>query len=128
MEDLWTTGRVEDVTNLALDRWEVRRICSLLCVDNGKKLRLCWDGRPLNDDIFTPTFKMEGVKVAARMMKQGDLMFTIDLWNGFHQFELQEVSEETSLPTENRVEMQLKQMKRLNNERLNMTRTNTCRT
>ena len=60
----------------------------LLMVWNGKKWRLCWDGRFLNGLIECPKFRMETVSFAARLVRPGDYMFTLDLFNGYHQFAL----------------------------------------
>lgn len=43
-----------------------------------RKLRLCWDGRPVNEQIPCPKFKFETVGVAAKMMRPNDYMFVID--------------------------------------------------
>lgn len=77
IKDLLRSGRIELVTDKSDIISQVRRVLALLVVDNGRKLRLCWDGRDLNAHIFCESFKMETVAVAARMMQSGDFMFTL---------------------------------------------------
>jgi len=89
--DLLKVGAVKDVTRYRLDANTVR-VTAPLTVAMGKKPRLCWNGRCLNleADGITPRlpkqqFKLEHAEMAARLMRQGDFMFTLDMKAGYHQ-------------------------------------------
>ncbi|KAF6253491.1 hypothetical protein COO60DRAFT_1643121 [Scenedesmus sp. NREL 46B-D3] len=80
-------GAAEVVTHLQGDVEEVRVIAPLtVAVQDGGKKRLCWNGRPTNVGLDAQKFKMEHVQTAARLMRPGDVMFTLDLKAGYHQF------------------------------------------
>jgi len=66
---------------------EVRVIAPLtVAVQDGGKRRLCWNGRPTNVGLDAKPFRMEHVQTVARMMRPGDLIMTLDLKAGYHQF------------------------------------------
>lgn len=77
---------VEDVTDIATDTDEVRVVAPLTVAENAVgKLRLCWNGRPMSPYLILEKFKMEHAQVAAKMMRKGDLMMTMDMKSGYHQ-------------------------------------------
>lgn len=85
--DLLKVGGVEEVTHLQHDVNEVRVIAPLTIAEQGGgKLRLCWNGRPTNVGLDAQHFKMEHVSTIARMLRAGDLLMTVDLKAGYHQF------------------------------------------
>ena len=70
----------------------MRVIAPLTVAAKGAKRRLCWNGRCLNlcadgitDRLPKEKFKLEHAHVAARLMRPGDLMFTLDMKAGYHQ-------------------------------------------
>lgn len=86
VRDLLRVGAVADVTNSVSDPDVVRVIAPLtVAVQASGKRRLCWNGRPVNAFMPDRSFKMEHAEKAARMMRRGDYMFTIDMKSGYHQ-------------------------------------------
>ena len=79
--ELLATGCIEDVIHRAHLHHEVSYILPLLMVPKKgtDKMRMCFDARELNQRIENFHFKMETADVAARLMRPGDYMFTIDL-------------------------------------------------
>ena len=90
--ELLATGCIEDVTDRAHLHQEVSYILPLLMVPKKgtDKMRMCFDARELNQRIENFHFKMETADVAARLMRPGDYMFTIDLWQGYYQIPLRQ--------------------------------------
>lgn len=79
-------GAVKDVTGYLFDNTVVRVIAPLtVAVQASGKRRLCWNGRPINKYLPEKHFKMEHAEKAARMMRAGDWMFTLDMKSGYHQ-------------------------------------------
>lgn len=79
-------GAVRDVTGYMYDNDVVRVIAPLtVAVQASGKRRLCWNGRPINKYLPDKHFKMEHAEKAARMMRAGDWMFTLDMKSGYHQ-------------------------------------------
>ncbi len=86
VRDLLTVGAVRDVTGLVHNADVVRVIAPLtVAVQASGKRRLCWNGRPVNCFMPNLSFKMEHAEKAARMMRKGDYMFSIDMKAGYHQ-------------------------------------------
>lgn len=86
VEELLGVQAALEVTQWRYDG-DVVRVIAPLTVDvkeNGKK-RLCWNGRPVNAYLPQQHFKMEHAEEAARMMRKGDWMFTLDFKSGYHQ-------------------------------------------
>jgi Reverse transcriptase (RNA-dependent DNA polymerase) len=52
--------------------------------------RVCWAGNPVNEGVTTTPFRMESLKAVARVMQQGDWMFSFDLKKGYFQIPLKE--------------------------------------
>jgi Reverse transcriptase (RNA-dependent DNA polymerase) len=52
--------------------------------------RVCWAGNPVNEGVKTTPFKMESLRAVARIMQQGDWMFSFDLKKGYFQIPLKE--------------------------------------
>jgi hypothetical protein len=90
VQDLLNTGRIRKVTHLRDDPRFARRILPVFAIRQGEKWRVVWDARALNEDIFLTPFKMETAATAARMLRPGDYLFTIDMWSGYHQLGLQD--------------------------------------
>lgn len=91
VRDLLTVGAVRDVTDLVHDADVVRVIAPLtVAVQASGKRRLCWNGRPVNVFMPSPSFKMEHAEKAARMMRKGDYMFSLDMKAGYHQIPCKE--------------------------------------
>jgi len=100
--DLLRVGAVVNVTSQRADLNVVRVVAPLtvaVTVDaQGKiKKRLCWNGRPLNlcadghtQRLPQQKFKLEGPDVAAKLMRAGDWMFTLDMKAGYHQIPVKE--------------------------------------
>jgi hypothetical protein len=59
-----------------------------VAVQGKGKLRLCYNGRSLNTHLPRKSFKFEHAEQAARMMRPGDFMFTLDMKSGYHQVPL----------------------------------------
>jgi hypothetical protein len=77
---------VKDVTAVVDDLTVVRAVCPLTVAEQaGGKLRLCWNGTPVNKYLPSRHFKMEHAEKAAAMMRPGDWMFTLDMKSGYHQ-------------------------------------------
>lgn len=86
---LLATGAVRDVTAQRADPEVVRVVAPLtVAVQGSGKKRLCWNGRPINEFLPHKHFKFEHAEQAARMMRPGDFMFTIDMKSGYHQVPL----------------------------------------
>lgn len=84
--DLVSVGAVEVVTQLRGDPGEVACICPLtVAVQGSGKLRLCWNGRPVNGSMPVQQFKLEHIQVALGLVQPGDMLFTIDMQAGYHQ-------------------------------------------
>lgn len=84
--DLLAVSVIRDVTAFAHDPDGVRVIAPLtIAVQASGKKRLCWNGRPVNPYLPEVSFKMEHAEKAARMMRAGDLMFSLDMKTGYHQ-------------------------------------------
>lgn len=84
--DLVSVGAVEVVTHLRSNPWEVSSICPLtVAVQGSGKLRLCWNGRPVNVSMPVQKFKLEHIQVALGLVQPGDMLFTIDMQAGYHQ-------------------------------------------
>jgi hypothetical protein len=87
VRELVAVGAVREVTDCVDDAGTVHVIAPLtVAVQACGKKRLCWNGRPVNRYMPQPSFKMEHADKAARMMRKGDFMFTIDMKSGYHQF------------------------------------------
>jgi hypothetical protein len=84
---LLAVGAIREVTDRALDPQVVRVIAPLtVAVQGGGKKRLCYNARAFNEYLEVKHFKMEHADVAARLIRPGDFMFTIDCKSGYHQF------------------------------------------
>eukprot|EP00775_Hariotina_reticulata_P003268 gene3268-3545_t len=86
IQELLSVGAVVEVTAREQDR-EVVRVGAPLTVavqGNGKQ-RLCWNGIPVNKYMPSQSFKMEHAEFAARLMRKGDFMFSLDMKAGYHQ-------------------------------------------
>lgn len=93
VQGLLDTAAVKNVTAAAQkgDRDVVRVIAPLTrAVQGNGKERLCWNGRPINIDLPSVPFKMEHAEHAAKQMRAGDLMFTLDMKSGYHQVPVKE--------------------------------------
>jgi len=93
VQGLVDTGAVKNVTEAAKrgDRDVVRVIAPLTrAVQGNGKERLCWKGRPINIDLPSVSFKMEHAEHAAKQMRAGDFMFTLDMKSGYHQVPVKE--------------------------------------
>lgn len=92
VSELVAVEAVLDVTRYRADPNTVRVIAPLTVATKGTKQRLCWNGRCLNlqEDgqtarLPTQQFKLEHAELAARLMRKGDYMFTLDMKAGYHQ-------------------------------------------
>lgn len=63
-------------------------VCPLGVVQRGEKLRLIYDGRPINDHLHSPTFRYEDLKAVPGFLLPGDFMFTLDLKSGYHHVDI----------------------------------------
>ena len=89
VHELHTIGAVEDITALQQDRAECAAILPLtVAVPDSRKIRLCWNGRHVNNSLQVPSFKMEHAPKAAAILKPGDWLFTVDMKSGYHQIPL----------------------------------------
>ena len=89
VQELLTNGAVEDITAVHRDRTECAAILPLtVAVPDNRKIRLCWNGRHVNDSLQVPSFKMEHAPKAASILKPGDWLFTVDMKSGYHQIPL----------------------------------------
>ena len=79
------TGRIRRVTKHRHDPTVVLYTLPIFAIQQGTKIRVVWDARPLNEQIHLKSFKMESIATAARVVRPGDWLFTIDMWNGYHQ-------------------------------------------
>lgn len=89
IKSLLKSRRILDVTDDCNDIDIVKRVLPVFAIHQGDKWRVVWDGRKLNQDVHNPSFTMETAATAARMLKPGDFLFTIDQWAGYHQLLLQ---------------------------------------
>jgi len=84
--ELLAVGAVVDVTSQAHDVDTVRVVAPLtVAVQGNGKQRLCWNGIPVNRHLAAQSFKMEHAEQAAKMMRPGDYMFSLDMKAGYHQ-------------------------------------------
>ena len=80
---------VSKVTHLRGIPSEVHNINPLtVAVQGSGKLRLCYNGRPVNPYLPVQKFKMEHIQVALALVQPGDLLFAADMQAGYHQVPL----------------------------------------
>jgi Reverse transcriptase (RNA-dependent DNA polymerase) len=64
-------------------------VCNVvIAYRSGVMDRVCWAGNPVNEGVKTTPFRMESLKAVARVMQQGDWMFSFDLKKGYFQVPL----------------------------------------
>lgn len=57
---------------------------------DGKMERVCWSGKPVNVGVADRPFKMEQLSDIMKLMRPGDVAFSLDFEKGFFQFRLKE--------------------------------------
>ncbi len=86
VQELQQVQAIRDITHLKRNKSIVRVVAPLtVALHSSGKMRLCWNGRPVNAYLPQRHFKMEHAEKAAKMMRLGDWMFTIDMKSGYHQ-------------------------------------------
>ncbi len=64
-------------------------VCNVVIAYRGGKMdRVCWAGNAINEGVTANPFKMESLQSVARLMQQGDWMFSFDLKKGYFQIPL----------------------------------------
>jgi hypothetical protein len=82
------SGRIRDVTHLKDDPSEVVFKLPIFAIQQGSKFRTVWDARRLNQYVKLESFTMESIVTAAKVVRPGDWLVTIDMFSGYHQLEL----------------------------------------
>ena len=59
-------------------------VCPLGVVERGPKLRLIWDGRPVNEHLCIPKFQYEDLRVVPGFLLPNDWTYTLDYSSGYH--------------------------------------------
>lgn len=83
-------GRVKDVTDRKDEPGQALMVLPIFAIRQGAKWRIVWDAREINKLIDCPSFTMESIATAAKLVRPGDYMFTLDMWSGYHQLALRE--------------------------------------
>lgn len=82
VQQLLRDGRIRDVTD---EPGQALHVLPLFAIRQGAKWRIVWDGRETNRHIHCDKFVMETIAEAAKIVRPGDFLFTLDMWSGYHQ-------------------------------------------